>query len=573
MSNSGDLYATWQRKTGTNTYEIYFAMSMDWGETWAPEDRYVLATITSSLDPLPVIYSDIQGYSKVVAYRTNGGLKSYWTNDHYPNFINWTYYSISTNSNDSYPTLSYENGTLHNPVLAYQNSSDGKIYYRYFTTSWSAATNLSNIVPGSGVHKTPTITNIPNSTQIHVAWKKLIGSGSTIYDHLVVHRRATNYYTWPNEWFGTYYNSQEYPTITGFATNNVYLLYQTPPQFGTPNIYKMNFNGYHWGGPVSVATNGRYPSVSAGQTTANYVWTSGSTSPYTVSIGTGLSKETVVDPNDYYTRSIALLDSTGSYLDIKIHNIGFELLDGSTQKLNYKIASLDSFNMTIQNCYDSLATTLLSVVPLNARKMIFDISISGVGINNLFGNTGYIPVSMKLLNNQNATLRSVQNNFNVLNGTLREIRRTFAISLIGLGIVPGVTQIRANLKLLNLTPAMAVFASLGHIFDYTSLVENPKENLSEDNMISATADEPFIQNYPNPFNPITQIKYSIVKDGLVTLKVYDILGREIAELVNEEKQAGTYTVQFDAGNLSSSIYFYSISTRDFSQTKKMILLR
>ena len=81
------------------------------------------------------------------------------------------------------------------------------------------------------------------------------------------------------------------------------------------------------------------------------------------------------------------------------------------------------------------------------------------------------------------------------------------------------------------------------------------------------------QNYPNPFNPITQIKYSIVEDGLVTLKVYDVLGREITTLVNEEKQAGTYTVQFDASDLSSGIYFYSITTGAFYQTKKMILIR
>lgn len=573
VSNSGDLYAAWQRKTSTNTYEIVFAMSMDWGETWSAEDRYVLTTVTSSLDPLPVIQSDIQGYSKVIAYKTNSGLKSYWTNWHYPYSLNWTYYSVSTNSNDSYPTLSSENGTPQKSVLAYQNSSDGKIYYKYFTTSWSAATNLSNIVPGSGVHQTPTITNIPGSTQLHVAWKKLIGTGSTIYDHLVVHRRATNYNTWPNEWFGTYYNCQEYPSITGLATNNVNLLYQTPPQFGTPYIYKMSFTGNQWGGPVFVATNGRYPSVSSGQTTANYVWTSGSTSPYTVSMGTGLSKETVVDPIDYYARSIALLDSNGSYLEIKIHNIAFEFTDGSNQKLNYAIAGLDGFNMTIQNCYDSLASTLLSVIPLNARKLTFDISVSGVGINNLFGNTGYIPVSMKLINNQNVTLRSIQNNFNVLNGTLPEIRRTFTIPLTGLGIIPGVTQIRANLKLLNPNPAVGVFASLGHIFDYTSLLENPQENIRADNQVSSIAEEPSIQNYPNPFNPITQIKYSIVKDGLVTLKVYDVLGREIKTLVNEEKQVGTYNVQFDASNLSSGIYFYSITTGVFHQTKKMILIR
>jgi photosystem II stability/assembly factor-like uncharacterized protein len=81
------------------------------------------------------------------------------------------------------------------------------------------------------------------------------------------------------------------------------------------------------------------------------------------------------------------------------------------------------------------------------------------------------------------------------------------------------------------------------------------------------------QNFLNPFNSTTQIKYSIVKDGMVTLKIYDVLGREIATLVNEEKQVGAYSVSFDASDLSSGIYFYSIAAGNFHQTKKMILLR
>ena len=81
------------------------------------------------------------------------------------------------------------------------------------------------------------------------------------------------------------------------------------------------------------------------------------------------------------------------------------------------------------------------------------------------------------------------------------------------------------------------------------------------------------QNYPNPFNPITIISYQLPERSQVILKVFDILGREVATLVNEEKAAGNYEVRFDASNLSSGIYFYSISAGDFHQTKKMILLR
>jgi len=81
------------------------------------------------------------------------------------------------------------------------------------------------------------------------------------------------------------------------------------------------------------------------------------------------------------------------------------------------------------------------------------------------------------------------------------------------------------------------------------------------------------QNYPNPFNPTTTIKYSIPELSFVTLKVYDVLGNEIANLVNEAKSAGSYEVIFDGTGLPSGIYFYQLKEGSFIQTKKMILLK
>ena len=81
------------------------------------------------------------------------------------------------------------------------------------------------------------------------------------------------------------------------------------------------------------------------------------------------------------------------------------------------------------------------------------------------------------------------------------------------------------------------------------------------------------QNYPNPFNPTTIINYSVPTRTFVSLKVFDILGREIKTLVNEEKSAGNYSVNFNGVNLSSGVYFYSISAGNFTQVKKLILLK
>lgn len=81
------------------------------------------------------------------------------------------------------------------------------------------------------------------------------------------------------------------------------------------------------------------------------------------------------------------------------------------------------------------------------------------------------------------------------------------------------------------------------------------------------------QNYPNPFNPSTTIEYSIPKNAEVTLKIYDIVGREVATLVNEYKSTGKYIVNWNASNLASGPYFYRLSAGDFTQTKKMFLVK
>ena len=81
------------------------------------------------------------------------------------------------------------------------------------------------------------------------------------------------------------------------------------------------------------------------------------------------------------------------------------------------------------------------------------------------------------------------------------------------------------------------------------------------------------QNYPNPFNPVTKIKYEIPQSANASLKVYDVLGNEIVTLVNEEKPAGSYQIEFDGVGLPSGIYFYRLKSNSYINTKKMVLLK
>lgn len=80
-------------------------------------------------------------------------------------------------------------------------------------------------------------------------------------------------------------------------------------------------------------------------------------------------------------------------------------------------------------------------------------------------------------------------------------------------------------------------------------------------------------NYPNPFNPTTQISYQLPKDGFVNLVIYNSLGQEVAELVNQHHVSGKYSVQFNANNLPSGVYVYKLQVGEFSSVKKMLLTK
>ncbi len=128
-------------------------------------------------------------------------------------------------------------------------------------------------------------------------------------------------------------------------------------------------------------------------------------------------------------------------------------------------------------------------------------------------------------------------------------------------IMPG--QYVDNLTFLNIPP----FSIPGYevkLTDQLTAVEKEKQI-----PLSANLE----QNYPNPFNPTTEIVYSIPQKGYVSLKVYNLLGNEVADLVNGEMGAGTYQTNFDASSLPSGVYFYKLQTGKFVETKKMLLIK
>ena len=123
--------------------------------------------------------------------------------------------------------------------------------------------------------------------------------------------------------------------------------------------------------------------------------------------------------------------------------------------------------------------------------------------------------------------------------------------------------------------AVVFIQSTGSMTVYQSETINYNDLVVSVNDGTANIPDKFIleQNYPNPFNPTTNIQFQIPNESFVNLIVYDILGNEVASLVNEKKPAGSYEVNFDASGLSSGIYFYKLQTDAFVETKKMLLMK
>jgi hypothetical protein len=104
-------------------------------------------------------------------------------------------------------------------------------------------------------------------------------------------------------------------------------------------------------------------------------------------------------------------------------------------------------------------------------------------------------------------------------------------------------------------------------------IEPPSKSVAGEGQEGVIYDYSLSQNFPNPFNPTTSINYQIKEKGFVSLKIFDMLGTEVASLVNESQEAGSYSVEFNAADLPSGMYVYRLSTNNFVDTKKLILLR
>ncbi|MBS1494288.1 MAG: T9SS type A sorting domain-containing protein [Bacteroidetes bacterium] len=290
-------------------------------------------------------------------------------------------------------------------------------------------------------------------------------------------------------------------------------------------------------------------------TDGGYNWHSSGVSSYSSGSGTYYSSQSIVDfkmtsqSTGYYilaaSTSSQFGQTTYSYELRKTSNGGNNWISLNTNINTQKIYHIDFIN----------DNTGYASIDSNRFMKTIDGGATWILKNYLSSS----PEQIYMIDEMNIYNVSVEKFYRTRNGGI-----TWEVQNPGINMTSGYNKI----SFLN--------SDIGYIIgrDGTILKTTTGGTVLIGNNNSLTADKYFLsQNYPNPFNPETKIQFSIPKNGLVKIVVYDMLGREVKELVNEFKQQGSYNVSFNGASLSSGIYFYKLITDDFVETKKMILVK
>lgn len=294
-----------------------------------------------------------------------------------------------------------------------------------------------------------------------------------------------------------------------------------------------------------------------------------------------------------------LFNPTKDYVkDSKVTRLlTYNLESGLTKQYVYLLEETNTNLSDIEAISDSTFLVLerdgdyLYGSPVSLYKSVYKININGATDISDPSNSTY----GKLIKSK--TIEMLENKSTLLSKGITPVKKTLIVNLVnnnyshdkpeGLAILDNKTiaicndddfGIESNKR--TIISAKKIPTGIDKVVDYNeltivqldqSLIDAPTS--VRDNITGSPIEFGLDQNYPNPFNPATNIGYRISNIGFVSLRIFDVLGREVTVLVNEVKLPGVYTVSFDGSSLTSGVYFYQIRTKNFISTKKMIIAK
>lgn len=271
------------------------------------------------------------------------------------------------------------------------------------------------------------------------------------------------------------------------------------------------------------------------------------------------------DDNEF-NKSIVGVQSYGSYFYLAAGTNGRGLFRSHHDSTSWeKIHSIDEIGGSV---FD---------LDIDENGIIYLLTDTGIDFSDDFGETWETKTAEDLGITEDGlvTIMRVSGQNLILTQTGAKVYRINSdFSSTVVNIEEGLTEYAQETRILNLeSNSTSAFALRNGIVDKLWVYGEGQTGVSRQEELEGIHSFALDQNYPNPFNPSTSVSYSLAKAGLVTLKVYNVLGQEVATLVNARKGTGLHTVRFDASSLSSGMYIYSLQSGTFVQTKKMMLIK
>jgi hypothetical protein len=591
------LFVTWQRYSGyennQHLYKIEGVYKQLSDNLWSP----MLITggdisFSTQINPLPVIvaadnvddnYNSADNAPEVmIVFRKADGI--YHSNLFYSmyqeNEAMFTYQQLSSTSKIGNTAAGFSNPSVtvneYERIIVTCHSTSGTLHaYRTTGGAWySYLSSIFNSLYFDDYKNSSVTTNVTDD--FHIVWEGI----DDAFNKAILHKRIT-YQGWPSGPVSEFidFTDSKQPSVYGHTDINygVSIYWHNDN-----NIRKVVYNGTKWGSSETSKINSVHVNTLARgiswQEVFSWTGVQGPLYNYGVNFNDIVPKRSQdnFDGDD----SIRVLTYRKSELKNEQLNISvslqmgnFKLITSNGEEYPLDVDLLEP-DFSFKTLGDILATMRSNIIPGNIsfERVMIEYQIRAQNVNLMQINNNNRPRFNFILSNRgNGNIIHTTNEIIInADSTIQIISGTVEIPINGnnlnnpLGVAMRLQGVRQNF--LNYTDGINLINS------YVLIPEdNYRVNLEKQPLVKSSYS--LEQNYPNPFNPVTQIQYSILQEGLVTLKVFDILGQKIATLVNENKPEGYYEVVFDASSLPSGVYFYSISTKDFHQVKKMLMIK